>query len=33
MLANDQMDGDLATGVQVKAGKVVHPQLAADTSR
>jgi alanine dehydrogenase len=33
MLASNQMDGDLATGVQVKAGKVVHPQLAADTSR
>ena len=33
MLASKQMDDDLATGVQVRAGKVVHAQLARDTGR
>jgi alanine dehydrogenase len=33
MLANNQMDDDLATGVQVRASKVVHAQLARDTGR
>ncbi|HET7364880.1 MAG TPA: NAD(P)-dependent oxidoreductase, partial [Burkholderiales bacterium] len=33
MLAENRMDDDLATGVQVRAGKVVHTQLARDTGR
>jgi alanine dehydrogenase len=33
MLARNQMDEDLRTGVQVRAGKVVHAQLARDTAR
>ena len=33
MLAAKRMDDDLATGVQVRAGKVVHAQLARDTGR
>jgi len=33
MLANKQMDDDLATGVQVREGRVTHPQLARDTGR
>jgi alanine dehydrogenase len=33
MLANKQMDDNLATGVQVRAGKVVHAPLARDTGR
>jgi alanine dehydrogenase len=33
MLASNKMDDDLATGVQVRAGKVVHAQLARDTGR
>jgi alanine dehydrogenase len=33
MLAADQLDDDLATGVQVRAGRVVHSQLARDTGR
>jgi len=33
MLAASQMDDDFATGVQVRAGKVVHAQLAKDTGR
>ena len=33
MLAANRMDDDLATGVQVRAGKVVHAQLAKDTGR
>jgi alanine dehydrogenase len=33
MLAKGEMDADLATGVQVKAGRVVHAQLARDTGR
>jgi alanine dehydrogenase len=32
-LAGGAMDADLATGVQVKAGKVTHEQLARDTGR
>jgi alanine dehydrogenase len=32
-LAACDMDADLQTGVQVKAGKVVHAQLARDTGR
>jgi len=33
MLANGQMDTDLKSGIQVAAGKVVHPQLAQSTGR
>jgi alanine dehydrogenase len=33
MLARQQMDDDLATGVQVRAGRVTHAQLARDTGR
>jgi len=33
MLAANRMDDDLATGMQVRAGKVVHAQLAKDTGR
>jgi alanine dehydrogenase len=33
MLAANSMDDDLATGVQVREGKVVHAQLAKDTGR
>jgi alanine dehydrogenase len=33
MLAANQMDDDLATGVQVRAGKITHAQLARDTAR
>jgi alanine dehydrogenase len=33
MLAANRMDEDLATGAQVRAGKVVHAQLAKDTGR
>jgi alanine dehydrogenase len=33
MLARNQMDAQLRTGVQVSAGKVVHAQLARDTGR
>ena len=33
MLAANRMDDDLATGVQVRAGKVLHAQLAKDTGR
>jgi alanine dehydrogenase len=33
MLARNQMDAALRTGVQVTAGKVVHAQLARDTGR
>jgi alanine dehydrogenase len=32
-LAAGEIDADLQTGVQVKAGKVVHAQLARDTGR
>ena len=31
MLANGEMDADLRSGIQVAAGKVVHPQLARGT--
>ena len=33
MLANNQMDDDLATGVQVRGGRVTHAQLAKDTGK
>jgi len=33
MLARNQMDAELRTGVQVSAGQVVHAQLARDTGR
>jgi len=33
MLARNQTDDDLATGVQVRAGRVTHTQLAKDTGR
>lgn len=33
MLARNQMDDDLATGVQVRGGRVTHAQLAKDTGR
>ena len=33
MLAANELDADLRTGVQVKAGKVTHAQLARDTGR
>ena len=33
MLASAEMDADLQSGIQVAAGKVVHPQLARDTGR
>jgi len=33
MLANNQTDEDLATGVQVRAGRVTHAQLARDTGK
>jgi alanine dehydrogenase len=33
MLANGQMDEDLASGVQVRAGKVTHPALARERGR
>jgi len=33
MLARNQTDDDLATGVQVRAGRVTHAQLAKDTGR
>ena len=33
MLANGEMDEDLRTGIQVSAGKVVHPKLAQSTGR
>jgi alanine dehydrogenase len=32
-LAKGQLDRDLATGIQVKAGKVTHEHLARDTQR
>ena len=32
-LARDELDADLETGVQVRAGRVVHEQLARDTGR
>jgi alanine dehydrogenase len=32
-LAAGEIDADLQSGVQVKAGKVVHAQLARDTGR
>ncbi|HEX7054906.1 MAG TPA: alanine dehydrogenase [Burkholderiales bacterium] len=32
-LLRNELDGDLATGVQVRAGKVVHGKLARDTGR
>ena len=33
MLADGKMDEDLRTGIQVAAGKVVHPRLAQSTGR
>jgi alanine dehydrogenase len=33
MFLKDQIDADLASGVQVKAGKVTHEHLARDTGR
>jgi alanine dehydrogenase len=33
MLANGQSDADLSTGIQISAGKVVHPKLAQSTGR
>jgi len=33
MLAAQQRNDDLATGIQLHAGKVVHAQLARDTGR
>jgi alanine dehydrogenase len=33
MLANGEMNADLRSGIQVCAGKVVHPQLAQSTGR
>jgi len=33
MLARNQMNDDLATGMQVLAGKITHAQLARDTGR
>ena len=33
MLANGQIDADLRTGIQVAAGKVVHPKVAQSTGR
>jgi alanine dehydrogenase len=33
MLASGQMNEDLRTGIQVSAGKVVHPKLAQSTGR
>jgi alanine dehydrogenase len=33
MLAKNRMDDDLASGVQVRAGRVTHAQLAKDTGR
>jgi alanine dehydrogenase len=33
MLARNQTDDDLATGVQVRAGRVTHAQLARDTGK
>ena len=33
MLADGKMDEDLRTGIQVAAGKVVHPKLAQSTGR
>ena len=33
MLARNRTDDDLATGVQVRAGRVTHTQLAKDTGR
>jgi len=33
MLANGQVNDDLRTGIQVSAGKVVHPKLAQSTRR
>jgi alanine dehydrogenase len=33
MLARSEMDEDLATGVQVRGGRVTHAQLAKDTGR
>jgi len=33
VLAKNRMDDDLATGVQVRAGRVTHAQLARDTGR
>ena len=32
-LVQNQLDADLATGIQVKAGKVTHEHLARDTGR
>jgi alanine dehydrogenase len=32
-IAKNQIDADLATGIQVKAGKVTHEHLARDTGR
>jgi alanine dehydrogenase len=33
MLTKNQMDDDLATGVQVRDGRVTHAQLARDTGK
>jgi len=33
MLANGQLDAELRTGIQVSAGKVVHPKLAQSSGR
>jgi len=33
MLADGRMDADLASGVQVRDGKIVHPHLAEDARR
>ena len=33
MLLRDEMDGELATGIQVKGGKVTHERLARTTAR
>lgn len=33
MLANGQLDADLASGVQVRDGTIVHPHLAKDSQR
>jgi alanine dehydrogenase len=33
LLAENRMSEELATGVQVRAGKVVHAKLARDTGK
>jgi len=33
LLSRNEQDDDLATGVQVRAGKVVHAKLARDTGK